>query len=83
MSNVNEQKLNLPKNSYGPICNKILIEFMQHHNISGELPTSDDITNVVLAKIFDIMLKSMGEEKRRQCIDDAKKYLTSVPPAAR
>jgi hypothetical protein len=56
---------------------------MEHHNISGDMPNVSDQINVALAKIFDLMLKSMGEEKRRLCIDDAKKYISSVPPAAR
>jgi hypothetical protein len=56
---------------------------MEHHNIKGELPKNEDQTDIILSKIFDLILKSMGEEKRRLCIDDAKIYVNEIPPAAR
>ncbi len=56
---------------------------MEHHEISGDLPKEKDGSQVVLSKIFDLMLKSMGEEKRRQFLDDAKRYMGDIPPAAR
>lgn len=56
---------------------------MEHHSIAGDLPKEKDGNAVVLSKIFDLMLKSMGEEKRRLFIDDAKRYVSEIPPAAR
>lgn len=77
------ETLELPKHAYGPICNKFIKDFMDHHRILGALPESGDSPQVALAKIIDIMLRSMGKEKRNQCLQEAKEYFSSIPPAAR
>lgn len=78
------KKFRLPRVCYGPMCLKILKEFMEHHKIS-EMPTPQpkDSTDMALSKIFDIMICSMGEEKRDAILKDAEEYLYSVPPSAR
>jgi len=77
------ENLKLPKVAYGPICNKFIKDFMEYHKILGALPEPGDASEVVLAKIIDIMLRSMGKDNRDKCLQEAKEYLNSIPPAAR
>jgi hypothetical protein len=55
---------------------------MEHHNLPATLPTpsSGDSTEQALAKIFDIMLHSLGIEKRYEMIKEAEDYIAGLPP---
>jgi hypothetical protein len=82
---VYEMELVLPRIGYGPICMKLLKEFINHHQLPEDLivPNKSDSSQVCLAKIFDVMLRSMGEEKRKACIKDSITYLNDLPPSVR
>jgi len=75
-----KRKLTLPK-KYGPMCLKILHEFITHHKLSKNLPLpeSSSSTEEALSRIFDVMLHSMGEEKRNEVLDDVSNYSMSLP----
>ena len=74
------QQLKLPSVGYGPFCMKILQEFISHNNLSNDLPLPNvgDKTHDALSKIFDIILHSMGEEKRNQILLRLDEYNMSV-----
>ena len=76
--------LKLPKKAYGPICLKILQEFITYHNLPKDLPFPEmkDQGNVALEKIFTVMLASMGS-KAEELLKDADEYFHSIPPSAR
>ncbi len=78
-------ELKLPRISYGPICLKILKEFMTYHELPKDLPLPEinESTQVALAKIFNVMIHSMGEEKRKEITRDAEAYLNDLPPSIR
>jgi hypothetical protein len=74
----------LPRVCYGPMCLKVLKEFMEYHNIPDmPIPQPKDSNDKALSKIFDIMICSMGEEKREAILKDAEEYLYSIPPSGR
>lgn len=75
-----KRKLTLPK-KYGPMCLKILREFIAYHNLSKDLPLPESglSTEEALSRIFDVMLYSMGEEKRNEFLQDVNEYSKSLP----
>lgn len=81
----NKPVLKLPRISYGPICLKILNEFIEHHKFVPyvQLPQPKEKAHEFLAKLFDLMLHSMGEEKRKQAIKEADAYYNDLPPSVR
>lgn len=70
----------LPEKHYGPICGKILKEFISYHNLPNDLPVPEMglFLHVSLARIFNIMIMSMGEEKRNEVLKEAEEYLHSL-----
>lgn len=79
--NVKEQKgLTLPSKSYGPICLKILHQFIEHHNLSKDLPMPVPglSPHESLGRIFDIILCSMGPQKREEMIKECQAYSDSI-----
>ena len=76
--------LNLPGHSYGTFCLKILSDFVEHHNLpKGMLmPVPGLTTNDALSRIFDIILHSMGEEKRLKALNELDEYIAGLtsPP---
>lgn len=76
-------KLKLPRLSYGPLCNKILYDFMLYHEIIGDVPNVSDSMDEALSKIFNIMIKSLDKDTQLSIIEDAQKYISEIPPAAR
>lgn len=78
-------KLVLPKIAYGPMCMRILKEFVAHHEIAGEIdyPDNKDKMEDALSKIFDIILLSMGEKKREDLIVESVAYFRDLPPSLR
>ena len=81
----NKPVLKLPRISYGPICLKILNDFIEYHKLAPyvQFPQPKEKTHEFLAKIFDLMLHSMGEEKREQAIKEADTYYNDLPPSVR
>lgn len=75
------RKLILPSTNYGPFCLKILDEFKLYHKLSQELPvpTYSLPLHESLSRIFDIMLHSMGEEKRNEILIELDEYAKSLP----
>lgn len=78
-------KLVLPKIGYGPICLRILEEFIEYHKLPEilPLPEAKEATHMAMIKIFDIILYSMGEEKRQELIKEALDYYHDLPIAVR
>lgn len=76
-----EMRLKLPRVAYGTICLKILGEFIEHHKLEGTitLPKDKMAPHEVLEMILDIMLHSMGPDKREKSIKDATAYLHDLP----
>lgn len=85
MSESKVPSLKLPKIGYGPMCNKILKEFAEHFKIEEHLifPEGKDNAAQCLSKIFDLILHSLGEEKRKELLADSLKYYYDVPPSVR
>jgi hypothetical protein len=77
--------LKLPSSNYGAFCCKILIDFMKHHNIQTHLPVPNHTDKNIdaLSKIIDIMVETMGEEKRKEILADLNKYKISLPACFR
>lgn len=73
--------LNLPSKNYGPFCLKILHDFIEHHSLPQDLslPVAGVPTHIILSRIFDIMLHSMGPDKREQALKELKDYNLSIP----
>ena len=76
-----ERSLNLPSGNYGPFCMKILSEFIDFHKLPKDLPMPCPglSTHVALSRIFDVILHSMGEEKRQEILSNLDEYNMSVP----
>src|SRR5665213_1835713 len=74
--------LHLPKKAYGPFCLKILCDFIEHHNLAKDLlmPEPNLVIEESLSRIFDVMLHSMGEEKRLDSLKELDKYIASLTP---
>lgn len=68
-------KLQLPP-EYGPFCNKILDDFIKHHNINPLIlrPEPGLFIEEALSRIFDAMLHSMGEGKREEVLNEIAEY---------
>ena len=75
-----EEVLVLPKD-YGPICVLILDEFIKFHNLPKDTlkPEKGLKMEFSLARIFDIMLLSMGKDKRKDLLAIANEYYMSIP----
>lgn len=76
-----EKKLKLPKKYYGPFCLKFLHEFIDYHKLPKnlELPDQGELSYLALSKIFDVMLHSMGPEKRQEILSELNRYKMDIP----
>ena len=76
-----KRPLLLPSINYGPICLKILKEFVEHHDLPKDLPVPEMYIPMhkSLSRIFDIIIHSMGDEKRQKILDDLDKYKMDMP----
>lgn len=78
MSGAKIARLVLPKKNYGPLCLMILQKFAKHHKIpitETSLPSgANQSPHDVFTKIFDVMLHSMGSDKRLEIIAEVNKY---------
>jgi len=76
--------LKLPSVNYGPFCLKILNEFIAHNKLPDlPLPNPGDKTTDALSKIFDVILSSMGEEKRDEIMKNLDEYAMGIPACFR
>lgn len=68
--------LNLPSENYGPFCAMILNHFIEYHKLSKDLalPSPGIPTHVALSRIFDIILHSMGDDKRKEILNYLDEY---------
>lgn len=80
-----QNKLILPKTCYGSLCLKILTDFIEYHDLdkSLELPKHDDLSHIMLEKIFNIMIQTMDEETREDILKQAQEYNMSLPSCIR
>ena len=80
--NNSKRPLNLPTVQYGPFCMKILHEFITHHKLPTELlyalPDKGQPVVLALSRIFDVMLHSMGSDKRESILNELDAYNLSV-----
>lgn len=85
MSTTNEpHRLKFPRMCYGTICNKILKEFNDYHKIENlPLPDSKDGPHAALEKIFNCLISTLPEDKRKEIVKDAWAYLNDLPPNVR
>lgn len=72
----NERLLELPKERYGPICNKILDEFMTYHKLPAhlKLPENNLTIQSALSRIFDIIIHTFPDEKRIALLNEVDEY---------
>ncbi len=79
------RKLVLPKSHYGPFCNRILKEFIDKHKLDDTLPLpgEGDTNSGALSKIFDLIIHSLGEEKRQQILKECDEYVMGIPAQLR
>lgn len=75
----------LPRMCYGPMCLKVLHEFVEYHKIDKDIPLPDgkEYPHISFEKIFNVMIHSMSEEKREAIIKDAIAYYNDLPPSVR
>lgn len=74
----------LPRIGYGPICNKILHEFVEYHKIGNvSYPCSTDTMNDAVMKIFNIILLSFDENTRERIIKESIDFYNDLPPSLR
>lgn len=68
--NLTKSVLKLPQKGYGPICLKILNDFIEHNKLDPKLerPVTGLQTHEALSRIFDIILHSMGDEIRQNVL---------------
>jgi len=61
------------------------MEFADHHKIKDkiELPETGLKMELSLARIFDMMLMTMGEDKREALLDESIAYYRDLPPSVR
>lgn len=80
-----KKKLALPRLQYGPMCSKILKQFIEHHKLPEDLPipTAGMKPEEALSRIFDVMLFTFGKEKRDAVLKDVEEYCNSLPPSLR
>src|SRR5271154_4995315 len=78
---LNVRCLKLPRSNYGPYCLKILHDFIEHHKLKEDLPLPiPGLSNhEALSRIFDIMLHSLGEEKRTEYLKNLDEYNIGIP----
>jgi hypothetical protein len=85
MSEKKPKRLMLPSKQYGPLCSKILKDFILHNSLPDDLllPETGLTTHAALSRIFDVLLHSMGKEKREAILLEVEEYVSSLPPAFR
>jgi len=62
-----------------------LTDFIEHHNLPKDLPMpcAGLSTTEALSRIFDIVLHSMGDEKRNEALEKLKEYNMGIPACFR
>ena len=80
-----KSELKLPSKDYGPFCMKVLTDFIEHHNLPKDLPLPCPglTTTEALSRIFNVILYSMGDEKRLDALEKLKEYNMGIPSCFR
>lgn len=83
MKDPKPETFRLPKIAYGPICLRILREFVSYHNIKDDFdyPAQGDQTHQALEKIFHIIYLSMNEDVRHTLLNEINAYYRDLPPS--
>jgi hypothetical protein len=64
---------------------RALCVFMEHHSIPKEsdLPSSSDKSEVILSKIFNLMIQTLPIEKREMLYKESEEYCNGLFPSMR
>lgn len=73
-------ELELPKHRYEPFFLKIMSDFCQFHNLPKiKAPQGSVLPHKLFSYILDLMVSSMGEEKREEVMKELKEYKMGLP----
>jgi len=79
----NKDQLILPEKRYQPFFVKVMIDFIEHHGIvmdkSNCLPDGSMKIHLALSRILDVMVHSMGENKRSEIMKELDEYKKEIP----
>jgi hypothetical protein len=78
-TNIN-RSLTLPCENYQPFFLKVMHDFIAHHNLPKDLPLPQGNLkmNVCFSRILDVMIHSMGEEKREAILKELNEYTNNI-----
>lgn len=76
-----KKTLILPKKRYEAFFLKVMHDFIEYHKIPQDLPlpTTGLIMNISMSYILDIMVHSMGDQKREEVLKELEEYKSSLP----
>lgn len=76
-----KKTLDLPKKLYEPFFLKVMHDFIEYHKITKDLPfpTTGLIMHKSMSYILDIMVHSMGDQKREEILKELEEYKSSLP----
>ena len=79
--NLDEPVLQLPKSAYAPFVLKVLHDFIEHHALPKDLvlPQGNMMIHKIMSCILDVMVHSMGKEKRDEILKDLHTYKLGLP----
>lgn len=74
------QLLSLPEQQYQPFFLKVMHDFIAHNNLPKDLqlPSGNMRLSQALSVILDVIVRSMGEEKHREIIQELEEYKRSL-----
>lgn len=78
-----KKPLYLPSKNYEPFFMKVMHDFIEYHKLPKDLPLPEMGIgmNLCMSRILDVMVHSMGEEKRKEILEDLDKYRIGIPAA--
>lgn len=84
-SKTKRKNLQLPKKFYGPLCNKILTEYIEYHKLESDfkLPEIELDPDIAISRIFNIMIRSMSKEKIDEILAYTDEYNMNFPACFR
>jgi hypothetical protein len=76
-----KNELRLPKHRWQPFFVKVLSDFIDFHNLPKDLPMPEGALRleVCMSRVLDIMLHSMGNEKREKILKELELYKEGLP----
>lgn len=80
-STLSEKVLRLPNNKYQPFFLKVVNDFISHHKLPQglQMPSGNLKLHLALSLILDVMVRSMGEAKRDEIIQELEEYKLGLP----